>query len=58
LIFLFGLCLFGIGIGILTADAKPDGRISAVTLESTTTTTEVTTTTLGSTDVTETSGIP
>jgi hypothetical protein len=28
LIFLFGLCLFGVGIGILGADAKPDGRVS------------------------------
>jgi hypothetical protein len=39
LIFLFGLCLFGIGVGILTADAKPDGRASSITPESTITTT-------------------
>jgi hypothetical protein len=41
LIFLFGLCLFGIGVGILTADAKPEGRVSSITPESTTTTTVI-----------------
>jgi hypothetical protein len=59
LIFLFGLFLFGIGIGLMAADAKPDGRTSSPPTTSTTalinssviepeitTTTEPTTTTL------------
>jgi CHAP domain len=56
LIFLFGLCLFGIGIGLMAADAHPDGRVSSITPQTTTTTVliEQPVATGSSTDVTDT----
>src|SRR3954454_16777888 len=40
-VFLIAITLGGVGIGILSADFQPDGRVSSVTPETSTTTTTV-----------------